>query len=422
MLILTVGTVLGGYTSFVFFPSIEADFMSASVTLPQGVSVEATSQAITRLEAGAERLRREVLAETGQDVFRHAFAGVGSQSMSGRGGPMGNSSPEASANIGEVMIELIPAEDRTFTSETLGNRWRELTGPIPEAVEVGFNATIMNAGEAVNVQLIGPDIDVLREVAEDIRFRLAEFAGVYEISDSFRNGKREMRLGITPAAETLGLTLQDLGRQVRQAFYGEEAQRIQRGRDDIRVMVRYPESERRSLGDLEDMRIRTLEGGEVSFRDVAVVEAGRGFSSIRRVDRNRAVSVTAEVDASVTSSGAVTAALQQTILPEVLSAYPGVFYSFEGLQAEQADSIGGLTRGFGVALLLIFGLLAVPLRSYVQPLIIMSAIPFGLVGAIWGHVVMGLDVTLFSMFGLVALTGVVVNSDSRIMKLASDNG
>lgn len=414
MLILTVGTVLGGYTSFVFFPSIEADFMSASVTLPQGVSVEATSQAIARLEAGAERLRREVLAETGQDVFRHAFAGVGSQSMSGRGGPMGNTSSEASANIGEVMIELIPAEDRTFTSETLGNRWRELTGPIPEAVEVGFNATIMNAGEAVNVQLMGPDIDVLREVAEDIRFRLAEFAGVYEISDSFRNGKREMRLGIKPAAETLGLTLQDLGRQVRQAFYGEEAQRIQRGRDDIRVMVRYPESERRSLGNLEDMRIRTPEGGEVPFRDVAVVEAGRGFSSIRRVDRNRAVSVTAEVDASVTSSGAVTAELQQTILPEVLSAYPGVFYSFEGLQAEQADSIGGLTRGFGVALLLIFGLLAVPLRSYVQPLIIMSAIPFGLVGAIWGHVVMGLDVTLFSMFGLVALTGVVVN-DSLVM-------
>ena len=414
MLILTVGTVVGGYTSFVFFPSIEADFMSASVTLPQGVSVEATSQAIVRLEAGAERLRREVLAETGQDVFQHAFAGVGSQSMSGRGGPMGNTSSQASANIGEVMIELIPAEDRSFTSETLGNRWRELTGPIPEAVEVGFNATIMNAGEAVNVQLMGPDIDVLREAAEDIRFRLAEFAGVYEISDSFRNGKREMRLGIKPAAETLGLTLQDLGRQVRQAFYGEEAQRIQRGRDDIRVMVRYPESERRSLGNLEDMRIRTPEGGEVPFRDVAVVEAGRGFSSIRRVNRNRTVSVTAEVDASVTSSGAVTAELEQTILPEVLATYPGVFYSFEGLQAEQADSIGGLTRGFGVALLLIFGLLAVPLRSYVQPLIIMSAIPFGLVGAIWGHVVMGLDVTLFSMFGLVALTGVVVN-DSLVM-------
>ena len=413
MLIVTVGMILGGYITFVFFPSIEADFMSASVTLPQGSTAEATSQAVARIEAGAERLRREVLAETGQDMFTHAFAAVGSQPSRGRG-PMGSVGEASAANVGEVTIELMPAEERSLTSEALGNRWRELTGLIPEAVEVSFSATIMNPGEDVNVQLVGPDINVLREAAAAIRRRLAEFTGVYEISDSFRDGKREMRLGIQPSAETLGLTLQDLGRQVRQAFYGEEAQRIQRGRDDIRVMVRYPEDERRSLGNLEGMRIRVPGGGEVPFRDVALVESGRGFSSIRRVDRNRAVSVTAAIDSSVTTSGAVTAALQQTILPDVLPAFAGVTYSFEGIQAEQADSVGGLVRGFVVAVLMIFALLAIPLRSYVQPIIIMSAIPFGLVGAIWGHIVMGLDVTLFSMFGLVALTGVVVN-DSLVM-------
>ena len=416
LLILTVGMVLGGYTTFVFFPSIEADFMSASLTLPQGATAEATSQAVARIEAGGARLRREVLEETGRDVFRHSFASVGSQPMSSRmqQGPMGGIVSTGASNLGEVTIELVPAEERTITSEALGNRWRELTGPIPEAVDVSFNATIMNAGEDVNVQLVGPDVDVLRAAAGAVRLRLAEFAGVYEISDSFRDGKREMRLGIKPSAETLGLSLQDLGRQVRQAFYGEEAQRIQRGRDDIRVMVRYPETERRSLGNRESMRIRLPGGGEVPFGDVALVEAGRGFSSIRRVDRNRAIAVTASVDPSVTSSGAVTAELQQTILPAVLPGFPGVSYSFEGVQAEQADSVGGLMRGFAVALLLIFALLAVPLRSYVQPLIIMTAIPFGLVGAIWGHIMMGLDVTLISMFGLVALTGVVVN-DSLVM-------
>ncbi len=414
MLILTAGMVLGGYTSFLFFPSIEADFMTASVTLPQGATADATSRAVAQMEAGAADLRREVLDQTGQDVFRHSFTAVGSQPMAGRGGPMGGRSGAGASNVGEVTIELAPAEERTVTSERLGNRWRELTGTIPEAVEVNFSATIMNAGEDVNVQLVGPDVEVLREAAAAVRQRLASFSGVYEISDSFRDGKREMRLGIQPSAETLGLTLEDLGRQVRQAFYGEEAQRIQRGRDDVRVMVRYPEDERRSLGNLEAMRIRLPGGGEVAFGDVAVVESGRGFSSIRRVDRNRAVSVTASVDASVTSSGAVTAALQQTILPEVLPAFPGVAYTFEGMQAQQADSVGGLARGFAVALLLIFALLAIPLRSYVQPLIIMSAIPFGLVGAIWGHIVMGLDVTLISMFGLVALTGVVVN-DSLVM-------
>ena len=223
-----------------------------------------------------------------------------------------------------------------------------------------------------------------------------------------------MQLGIKPAAETLGLTLQDLGRQVRQAFYGEEAQRIQRGRDDIRVMVRYPEADRRSLGDLENMHIRTPNGGEVPFSQVAEVQPGRGFASIKRVNRNRAVNVTASVDPAITSAGAVITDLQTRILPEVLAGYPGVFYTFEGAQAEQVDAVGGLQRGFILALLMIFALLAVPLRSYVQPLIIMAAIPFGLVGAIWGHIFMGLDVTMMSMFGLVALTGVVVN-DSLVM-------
>ena len=223
-----------------------------------------------------------------------------------------------------------------------------------------------------------------------------------------------MKLGIKPAAEALGLTLQDLGRQVPQAFYGEETQRIQRGRDDIRVMVRYPRDERRSLGDLENMRIRTPDGGEVPFSQVAVVEPGRGFASIRRVDRNRAVNVTASVDASVTSAGDVIADLNARILPDVLARHPGVFYTFEGMMAEQRDVLGGLQRGFVLALLLIFALLAVPLRSYVQPLIIMSAIPFGLIGAVWGHIFLDLNVSMMSMFGLVAVTGVVVN-DSLIV-------
>ena len=413
LLVLTGGLIVGGYTNFVFFPSIEADFMSASVTLPQGAPVASTASALARIEAGAERLRQDVLVETGEDVVRHTFAAVGSEGGGG-GGPMGGGAAASGSNVGQVTIELVPAEERSISSEVLGRRWRELTGPIPEAVDATFSATIMDAGEDVNIQLVGPDIDTLRNAAQDVRTRLAGFAGVYEITDTFRDGKREMRLGIKPSAETLGLTLQDLGRQVRQAFYGEEAQRIQRGRDDVRVLVRYPESERRSLGDLENMRIRTPDGAEVPFRDVAVVETGRGFSTVRRVDRNRAVSVTASIDPGATSSGAVTAELQGAIMPEVLAAFPGVSYTFEGMQAQQADSLGGLARGFAVALLMIFALLAVPLRSYVQPLIVMGAIPFGLIGAIWGHIVMGLDVTLISMFGLVALTGVVVN-DSLIM-------
>ena len=414
-MIVTLGMVLSGRPAFQFFPSIEADVMAASVTMPQGTPVDVSAEAVAKLEAGAARLRQRLLEETGHDYFLHVSAAVGDQPMAARGnGPMGPLGGPASPNVGEVAIELLATEQRIYSSEQLGLMWRDATGPIPEAVDVNFQMSVMTPGSDVDVQLAGPDLNALRGAAEEVKQRLLSYAGVYEVTDTFRAGKEEMKLGIKPSAETLGLTLQDLGRQVRQAFYGEEAQRIQRGRDDIRVMVRYPRDERRSLGDLENMRIRTPDGGEVPFSQVAVVEPGRGFASIRRVDRNRAVNVTAAVDATVTAAGDVIADLDARILPEVLARYPGVFYTFEGVMAEQRDAVGGLQRGFLLGLLMIFALLAVPLKSYVQPLIIMSAIPFGLIGAVWGHVFLDLNVSMMSMFGLVALTGVVVN-DSLIM-------
>ena len=414
-LIVTLGMVLAGWVAFHFFPSPEAEVIAASVTMPQGTPAAVTSAAVGKLEVGADRLRREVRDLTGTDVFRHIYTAVGDQPMAARGpGAMFSRNSSTASHVGEVMIEIAPAEERELRAEELGNRWREQAGPIPEATEVSFQTSGMSFGDDVDVMLVGPDVDRLRVAANRVKEHLRAYAGVYDISDTFQEGKEELKLAITPAAETLGLSLQDLGRQVRQAFYGEEAQRIQRGRDDIRVMVRYPADQRRSLGNLENMRIRTPDGTEVPFGHVAVVEPGRGFASIKRVDRNRAVNVTASVDENVTSSGAVIGDLANRILPEVLAEYPGVVYSFEGMQAEQQDAIGGLQIGFLIALFGIFALLAIPLKSYVQPLIIMSAIPFGFVGAVWGHIIMGLDVTMMSMMGLVALSGVVVN-DSLIM-------
>ena len=251
----------------------------------------------------------------------------------------------AASHLGEVTIELVPGDQRTLTSEELGNRWRELTDPIPEATSVTFQFSMMSVGEDVDVMLVGPNLEQLTLAAEQVKARLGEYAGVFDIADSFQDGKQELQLGIKPRAETLGLSLEDLGRQVRQAFYGEEAQRIQRGRDDIRVMVRYPAEQRRSLGNLEGMWIRTPDGVGVPFRQVADVQPGRGFASIKRVDRNRAINVTASVDAGVTSSGAVLGDLENRILPGVLARYPGVVYVFEGMQSVQQESIGGLTGG-----------------------------------------------------------------------------
>jgi multidrug efflux pump subunit AcrB len=417
LLMVTFGLVRGGKVRFVFFPDVESDFMSARLKLPQGSPIESTSAAVAQLEESLALLRAEIGDEGEPQAFRHVLAAAGEQPYScnqRRNAGAAGTRCEIDSHLGEVTVELLPAEQRTLASTELAARWRELTGPIADAMELEFTASLFSAGEDVNVQLTGNDIDELRRVADALKARLGGYAGVYAIADSHLPGKRELKLGIKPAAEVLGLTLSDLARQVRHAFYGAEAQRIQRGREDVRVMVRFPEAERRSLGDVERMRIRTPDGLEVPFSEVATVEPGRGYASILRVDRRRAINVTADVDPARANAGELLGELASTALPEIIAAHPGVRYTFEGQRAEQRDTISGLARGFSFALLMIYVTLAVPLRSYVQPVIIMSAIPFGLVGAITGHALLGLELTILSMFGLVALTGVVVN-DSLLM-------
>ena len=414
VLVLTVGLVAGGRVAFQFFPAPEADVVYATLTMPLGTSAAVTAAAAQRLEDAAERLRREVRGQVGADPLRHVLTAVGNQPLGVAPGPLWSGPGESSGHLAQVMLELAPPGERGVRADDLGRRWRELTGPIPEALELGFSASDLLPGEDVDVQLVGADPAQLRAAVERVKTSLRGFAGVHDVTDSFEGGPREMRIGIRPGAEAVGLALEDVGRQVRQAFYGEEAQRIQRGRDDIRVMVRYGAEQRRSIGDLESMRIRTPDGGQVPFGYVATVESGRGVSSIRRVNHSRAINVTAALDETVTSAGAVYAALAADVLPAVERDHDGVRWSFEGSQADQDAVIGSLQVGFPLALFAIFALLAIPLRSYVQPLIIMSAIPFGFVGAVGGHVVMNQDVTMLSMLGVVALSGVVVN-DSLVM-------
>ena len=222
--------MLGGRAAFHFFPSIEPNFITVSLTLPQGSPVDATSAALEKIEAGAARVRAQLLEETGMDYFRHIATTVGDQPVRARGGAMmGPLQNVAATNVGEITIELVPAETRSYTGEQIGALWREATGPVPEAVELSFDMSVLNVGDDVDLQLAGSDIDRLRAAAEAVKRRLAQYSGVYAIADSFRSGTLEMHLGIEPTAENLGLRLGDLGRQVRQAFYGEEAQRIQRG-------------------------------------------------------------------------------------------------------------------------------------------------------------------------------------------------
>jgi multidrug efflux pump subunit AcrB len=411
-LIVTGGLIASGRVSFQFFPSVEGDRIYATLTMPEGVPVEVTSAAVERLERAAERLREELdeaRAPEAPSMIQHMLTSVGTQI--GRGGGPPRPEQPGQSHFAEVAVALPPFEDRGNVSVAdMANRWRELTGPIPDAVELSFSAAAFTTGEAINFELTGRDVDELRQLAAELRAEVARYAGVYDVSDSFRAGKQEIKLELAPAARTLGLTMNDLASQVRQAFYGLEVQRVQRGVDDVRIMVRYPEEERRSIGNLEDMRIRTADGAEVPFSTVAELELGRGFSRINRKDGQRIVNVTAEVDRARTTPEKIIGAIRETALPALLAKYPGVSVGLGGEQEERASSMASLGQAMILALIIIYALLAIPLKSYLQPFVIMSVIPFGAIGAITGHYVMGEALVFFSMLGMVALSGVVVNA------------
>ncbi|MDY7092290.1 MAG: efflux RND transporter permease subunit [Acidobacteriota bacterium] len=416
VLMISFALVAGGWLRFNFFPPVEADNVAAFLSMPQGTPAEVTERAVQRIEGAALELQEELKEEQGSEVFRHTLASVGEQpfrqAQSQNGGNVGSSF--SAAHIGEVAVELVPAEDRDITSPEIAARWREKVGQIPDATELTFSSSLFSAGEAINVQLSGPSLDSLVAASERLQEDLRAYPGVFDITDSFEKGKQELQLDITPEAQALGLTLSDLARQVRQAFYGEEAQRVQRGREEIKVMVRYPEDQRQSLGSLEEMRVRTPGGVEVPFTSAATYHMERGFATIQRTDRQRVVNVTADVDPKQANANEIIRDLESRVLPRILADFQGLRYTFEGEQREQRDTLGGVLRGFLFALLIIYALLAIPFRSYLQPIIVMAAIPFGLIGALWGHVLMGINLSLLSMFGIVALTGVVVN-DSLVM-------
>lgn len=424
VLLVTYGWVQGGRVGFVFFPQVEGDVVYASLTLPLETPAAVTAKSVEVLRQAADDVREDIKRETGVDVFRHVLTAIGDQpfrlqTQQNAGGPLGGNF--ASPNAGEVGIELVPNEERPLTADDVVRRWRDKVGTVPGAVELVYVSSLLSSGKDIEVQFASNNIDQLQAVAQEVKAKLSTYPGVYDITDSFRGGKPEVKLDITQNAEVLGLSLDDLARQVRQGFYGEEAQRIQRGRDDVRVMVRYPERRRESLGDLTEMRIRTPNGGEVPFNTVAKADFGRGFSSINRVNRQRIITVSADVDTAVTTANEVYPDLLENFVePMLATRHSDVAYSIEGEQKDQMETLENLFIGFGVALFVIYALMAIPFKSYVQPLIVMSAVPFGIVGAVWGHAMLGLSMSILSMLGVVALAGVVVNDSLVLVAYIND--
>ena len=442
-LMVMIGMLAGKHLPFVFFPPVPSDYIVAKLVMPEGTPVELTTRAIQQMQAGLDELIEETKAAGHGEPFQNAVITLGGQPFEGSGGPMGEALQNAGTNLAEIAIELVKREDlvgggdkEMLSAPNLANRWRELIGPIAGVKELSFNANAAGgAGAPIDIQLSGRNFDELRASAEAIKAKLATYEGLFDIKDNYSSGKREIQLDILPSAEPLGLRQADLGRQVRAAFYGVEAQRIQRGRDDIKVMVRYPFDTRQSVENLEDLRIRTPDGREIPFAEVADFEITDGFSAITRVDRRRVINITADADKSVADLGLIKKDLKGKILPggpigkimrqfgledqpspidAIVDQSQGISWSFEGEAREQADIFASLQQMTFIAMFIIYALLAVPLKSYIQPVIVMVVIPFGLIGAIGGHVIMGQPMSILSILGFVALAGVVVN-DSLVL-------
>lgn len=423
VLITSIALIASGRVIFQFFPAVEGDRIFATLTMPEGINVEYTEEAASQLELAALETVKEVNADLGFDkdrsVILHTFRSIGVKAARSTGPPMMTA---GGSHLAEVVIDLVPFKERPgWNTNKIADKWREKTGSVTDAVELQFNTATFSGGDALALQLKGRDTEQLKRAALYLRTELGRYPGVMDLTDSFRAGKQEVKLDILPEAKPLGLTLNDLARQVRQAFYGEEAQRIQRGTDDVRVMVRYPEKERQSLGNLENMRIRTSENVEVPFSTVAKVIYGNGFSAINREDQQRVIDVVGDVNRAIVTPEEIMAAVEKAVCAKGTgfssrenrcynAEFPGVAFNISGEQQERNKAVGSMLATIPLALMIIFALLAVPLKSYMQPLVIMSVIPFGAVGAIVGHYIMGWDLIFFSLLGIIALSGVVVNA------------
>ena len=412
ILLLTFGLVAGKWVPFEFMPKVEGDVVTAKLEMPMGVAFTSTEVEIRRMAEAAERVGARHKNKDGDPVAVHILSTSGTQPFqTGFGGtevPIGS-------HLGEVTVELRHAAERTITADEFITEWRQEIGMIPGVVELSFRQETSAGGNAIDIEISGRDTEQLEAAAHYLTGELAKFSGVKDISTDSRKGKRELVYEhLTPVGKAMGFSLQSIAVQIRQSFYGEEVQRIQRGRDELKVMVRYPEAERRSLENLEDVRLRSPQSDEVPLSVVAEARPSRGPATIHRVDRKRAIKISADVDRARANANEVVGRFNDEILAHLSKKFPGVKWDYLGEQKDQKDSMSEMGGKFVFALLAIYILMAIPLKSYIQPLIVMSVIPFGVVGAVAGHILLGLDLSIMSMMGIIALSGVVVN-DSLVL-------
>lgn len=405
-----VGAAVGsGLIPFSFFPAIEGDLVTATAKLPFGSPLDKTLQVRRKLQDAFDR----VVAESGgPNVIRGMFTTVGREAevMGPHGG-----APGTGSHLLSIQVQLTPSKERDFSAEEFSDRWRDALPPLPGLQSLSISGSFgPSAGKAVDIQLSHQDTAILAQASASLDESLRAFETLTNVENTYSAGLPQLDYRLRPEARALGVTSRDLAHGVRSSFFGAEALREQRGRNEVKVMVRLPKSERESESDIERLMVMTPRGGYTPVSYLADVTRGQAPSEIKREEGRRTVNVSAGVAKSGTSAQPTIALIQKEVLPALLSKYSGLEASLVGERREQNESMASLGKGFLFAIFAIFALLAIPFRSYLQPLIVMSAIPFGIVGAVIGHVIMGFGLSMISVLGIIALAGVVVN-DSLVL-------
>ncbi|MCY2975286.1 MAG: efflux RND transporter permease subunit [Planctomycetota bacterium] len=426
---LALGMIRSGWVAFEFFPQLDGKTLIAQVVYPDGTPVAITSEAARRMEQAIRDVSAEIAEQENSEGTNLTPDPTDPTAPRGpviltflQVGSAVNGDPAAGdrisgSHVAQVQVEIHEATRRNVTSSDIIKRWREKAGIFPGAERVSYETANMGpGGKALEFKILAPsqDVKALEAAIEASKKALSSFAGVSDIRDDSNPGKIEYQFSIKDEAVSLGLSNEDLSETVRNSYYGAEVMRLQRGRHEVKLMVRYPIEQRRSLSDMQELRVRGADGKERPLSELADIEVARGYSEINRLDQLRSITVSADVDSTQANAALVAQHLQNNIVPKLMAKYPSLRFRWEGQQQETAESFFSLLVGFIVALMTMYLLLVFEFRSYLQPLIILAIIPFSIVGAIFGHAFMGLPLTLFSMFGMVTLAGVVVN-DSIVL-------
>jgi multidrug efflux pump subunit AcrB len=410
LMIMTVGLLSFGYVKFNFFPSIDGDFVSASIEMNDGTTFEMTQQVAEDVRDAAQRAGALLQAKRPQSAPKVV---VGVNMVVGQGvaagGPSGGDAA-GGATIANVVVQITDPTARDWETTEFETAWRTEIGLVASVKSLTVSAELIGAGDAVAIEMSLPDGQDITPVVTELRESFRRIPGLFSIRDDNSAGRLEYRLALREEARLYGVTLSELANQTRAGFFGLEATSVQRGADNVAVMVRYPKDERNSLSDLLSTWITTPSGDQIPLGTVAKIEEGQAPAQILRRNGRQVTTLTADLDLAVATSSEVNALIEADILPLLVAKYSDLIITSGGEQRQQSYAQAALGQALGISLFIIFALLALVFRSYVQPIVVMSAIPLGLIGAVTGHYIMGIPLTILSIFGIIGLAGVVINN------------